>query len=208
MGIEKLPLFLRGSYVLGALSFSLMSTVLYVWCSYFFQPDLDVRTNRPGMNTFPIGAILLNSHFSFLLIPVQFAMGKPWYYFWQIYAYFCTHRGVSHWPIISTWYRTGYIWIWIFILKSVFSVFHINHVPLLPYVEYWTRSFFPFQKGFGTMTWFCFCFPVFICDIAHEVIDFYDSKRKGLSYCVPQHPRGLFTQIYLFLKEFFGKKRA
>jgi uncharacterized metal-binding protein len=203
---KNIPLVLSGHWILGSLSLSFLSTFFYIWCSYFFQPDLDVRTNRPGLNTFPVGAILLNSKFSFFLIPVQFVLGKAWYYFWQPYASLCTHRGVSHWPLISVFFRSSYILFWILIVKFIFGLINIHNLPILPTVEYWAESFFPTAKGFGSITWFCFCFPVFISDLAHEFIDALDSRRKKISFCPPQLPRGLVAHGFLFLKGLLAKK--
>ena len=88
---------------------ALISTIFYVWCSYFFQPDLDVRKMRPGMNTFPTGSTLLNSPIGLLISPIQKLIAKSWYYLWQPYASIFTHRGITHWPVIGTFIRIAYL---------------------------------------------------------------------------------------------------
>jgi uncharacterized metal-binding protein len=204
---KKIPMFGgSGSFFLSAFFLSFISTFFYIWCSYFFQPDLDVRMNRPGMNTFPFGSVVMNLNIGFLLTPIQFIIGKSWYYFWQPYARLCTHRGVSHWPIVSVWYRITYILLWLWTFELILKALGI-HVPnFLLTLDYWGKSFYPWSKSFGSLTWIIFCLPIFITDIAHEVIDYMDSRRKGISYCPPQIVRGLFSQIYNFLKVMIKKK--
>jgi uncharacterized metal-binding protein len=208
VGFKNIPLMGSTSFFLSSLFLAIVSTFFYIWCSYFFQPDLDVRMNRPGMNTFPFGASLLNLNIGFFLIPIQFAIGKSWYYFWQPYARLCTHRGISHWPIISVWYRITYILISIWSVEFVLKTFHIHEPAFIGTINYWGKSFFPGAKGFGSLTWMIFCLPVYICDLAHEFIDYLDSKRKGISFCPPQIARGLFFQILDFIKTLIKKKRV
>jgi uncharacterized metal-binding protein len=207
-GFKRVPMFGEDSFFLGALFFALLSSFFYVWCSYFFQPDLDVRLNRPGMSTFPFGTVLLNSAISFFLIPIQFMVGKSWYYFWQPYARLCTHRGVSHWPILSVWFRVTYLLLLFTLIEILLRLFSIPVPQCLFVLQYWAKSFFPWNSGFGSLTWFVFCFPVYISDLAHESIDYLDSHRKGISYCPPQIARGLFNQIFSFLKSLINKKIA
>lgn len=199
-------LFSPDSYFIGSIPYSIYSTFFYVWCSYQFSPDMDVRVNRPGMNTFPFGATFLNSKIGIIFSPIQVVLGKIWYYFWQPYANFCTHRGVSHWPIFSVFYRVTYIYLWIILFQFIFNFFGLKNISILNFLKYWTTSFYPWNPSFGNITWFVFCLPVFVCDFAHEIIDYIDSKRKGISYCPPQIARGYFSKIFEIFKQIIIKK--
>lgn len=207
--VKKIPLFGGDqSFFSSAVFLSILSTFFYIWCSYFFQPDLDVRTNRPGMNSFPFGSTLMNISFGFFLTPFQIVLGKSWYYFWQPYARFCTHRGVSHLPIISVFCRITYILVMVWSIEFIFRLFGIKPPNFLLFLEYWGNSFFPWSKSFGSLTWVIFCLPVYVSDLAHEAIDYSDSKRKGISYCPPQITRGLFSQILDFFRVLINKKNT
>lgn len=197
--IKKIPLIGEG-VLKGSLQLATISTLYYAWCSYFFQPDLDVRKMRPGMNTFPVGSTILNSSLGLLILPIQRVLCKMWYYTWHPFSLIFTHRGISHWPIISTYLR-------VFYLKVIFSTVYYLLYPLLGevYVILSVIKYFDLfwisNPYFLTPIWFLFCFPVFIVDIFHELVDLIDSKRKGLSYCPPQIPRGLLANALAILKQ-------
>ena len=202
--IKNIPVFGKSAF-LGSAPLSLFSTSFYIWCSYFFQPDLDVRRMRPGINTFPFGSTIMNSPIGLLLLPIQKLMAKLWYYMWHPFALTFTHRGVTHWPIISTYLR-------IFYLKGILMVlFYITspifgEVTPLKILDFYLDMFFPSNKYFFSPIWMIICFPVFIVDIFHEIIDFIDSKRKGLSYCPPQIQRGFLASTYSTLKKIIKSK--
>ena len=204
---KGIPLFSPNSHFIGALPHAIYSSLFYVWCSYQFSPDLDVRTNRPGMNTFPFGATFLNSKVGIIFSPLQVVLGKLWYLFWQPYAELCTHRGVSHWPIISVLYRITYLYLWVMLVQFGLRFFGIYSVPFINSLKYLLNSFYPWSDSFGNVTWFICCFPVFVSDLAHEAVDALDSKRKGISFCPPQIPRGYFSKGYGLIKALIEKKR-
>jgi uncharacterized metal-binding protein len=195
----KLPM-LGKSLLKGSLSLSIISTFIYVWCSYYFQPDLDVRKMRPGINMFPFGSSIMNSPIGLMILPFQKVLAKGWYYLWHPYALFFTHRGITHWPIVSTYLRIFYLQIWLAIFIKAASVLSLTIKPIVQF-NLFLEIFYPASPFFLKPIWIIFCLPVFLVDIFHEIIDFIDSKRKGLSYCPPQIPRGYLANSVELIKK-------
>ena len=183
----------------GAIGMAVVSTLVYILGSNYFQPDLDVRANRPGMGHFPIGRWSQNwkigRFFRWLLYPIN----RIWYYMWQPYASLLTHRGIGHWPIIGVWLRIGYLLCWFIIFKNVLALIDIN-LPFLIIVIEFLKSFYPWQNNFINLYWVLFCFPIYLSDLIHIATDFWDSQKEGYSFCPPEIPRGLIIKMIRFLK--------
>lgn len=102
-----------------------ISTAVYIFVSNYYQPDLDIHRNRPGMGHFPfgrwVGAYKYGRFLKFMAYPIN----RIWYYFWHPYGQIMTHRGLGHWPILGVWIRSLYIYV-------AFSSFYL----FLDYLDY------------------------------------------------------------------------
>ena len=185
---------------------ALVGSLFYIWCSRFFQPDLDHDTNRPGKSTFPFGETVTKSCAAFLkslYLPI-FGRGKSayysnitvygiltplstiWFYFWAPYAALLTHRGMSHWPILGTLTRIWYMHAAVIFLEILFQT-------SLPSLTRPLEAFY-FWKGIDPL-FFVVCAPVYISDIFHSAGDLVESISKGYSFCPPAIKRGLISKI-------------
>lgn len=185
---------------------ALYSCLIYIWVSRFFQPDLDQHPNRPGKGSFPFGQTVTNAIISFFgvlsgsltkrskskylanltiygpIVPISLA----WYHLWTPYALLLTHRGLSHWPIIGTLSRIGYLHLLVLILEGI----TMTKFPALS--GFLTR--FYFWKGVSP-EFFLYCAPVFISDIFHSAGDLTESLIKGYSFCPPAIKGGWIAKI-------------
>ena len=195
--VDLVPWFQKSN--MGAIGLAGISTLMYLFASNYFQPDLDVRTNRPGMGHFPIGrwsqTWKIGRFFRYLLYPLN----RLWYYFWQPYALLLTHRGIGHWPIIGVWIRVGYLLSGIIIFNSILNHFGIYYGHLVIFINF-LKSFYPWGNNFLNSAWVLFCFPIYFSDLVHIGIDFQDSQAEGYSFCPPEIPRGLITKTIKFIK--------
>jgi hypothetical protein len=191
---SHIPLYSQRLTYFGSIGIAAVSTLIYIWSSHFFQPDLDQTDgNRPGTGFFPIGVTMATSG----LIP--WIVWKPicflWNRLWYPYGELATHRGITHWPILSVFLRVGYLRL---ILKII-TFFLTTGLELkidTSVVDHWFDAFLPWSKTFMTKYWFCYCFPIHLSDLMHELFDMIDSMKKGLSFCPPQIRRGLLAKAY------------
>lgn len=183
----------------GAVGLGFLSTLMYLFASNYFQPDLDVLNNRPGMGHFPIGRWSqhwkIGRFFRWFLYPLN----RFWYYLWQPYASLLTHRGAGHIPIWGVWIRVAYLLFWTIIFNKAFLYFGIKLDYLIIFIDF-LKSFYPWSENFLNLTWVLFCFPIYFSDIVHIVVDYKDSHDVGYSFCPPEIPRGLITKTIRFLK--------
>lgn len=184
---------------MGALFFSFLSTLIYWFSSNYFQPDLDVRKNRPGMGHFPIGRWTQTWKIGRFLRYLIYPINRLWYYFWQPYATLLTHRGVGHYPIIGTWIRVGYLWLGLIIFNKILLYLSIDFKPLVIFIKY-LENFYPWGENFLKIDWVLFCFPIYLTDLVHIGVDFRDSQRAGYSFCPPEIPRGWIIKTIKLIK--------
>lgn len=181
-----------------ALLICLIPTGIYFFSSRFFQPDLDQTPNRPGKYSFPISTEAIqilanlfnwtlgvrkgttNRAVHFLIRPISFT----WYVLWEPYALMLTHRGVSHWPIIGTLTRFGYLFGIIYLIDSHFGL-GID----LPY----NKIFFINMSDKEFI--YLYLLPVYLSDIIHSSVDFMESTIKGYDFCAPRNERGYISRI-------------
>lgn len=178
-----------------AITYSILSTIVYLYASHFYQPDLDVYSNRPGMGHFPLGKTIGIFRIGRFLKWVCYPINRIWYHLWTPFARLFTHRGVTHIPIISTILRALYLYFWFFLLKSIILLVMDVPAPLL-FVESWLKNFFLKGDFFSFML---LNFPIYISDVAHIAVDYWDSVKRGISFCPPKLPKGIMYQIYLIL---------
>lgn len=171
-------------YINFNIQIAFFGTIVYLFASAFFQPDLDLDYSRPGMTTFPIGFPIKNRKIKSLLNVLLYPINRIWYYFWHPYGQALTHRGISHYPIIGTFTRFFYIQIFIWIYELLFKAQTIN---LLNFVY---EGFFSFNK-----LWIILILPVFISDIIHFLVDYYDSIKNGTRFSSYAHKPGIILQI-------------
>lgn len=186
----------------GALVWAFYSCFFYYWTSMFFQPDLDIPVNRPGMYTFPIKIkkSLRRLPFFNILHLLTAPIRAIWYIIWEPMAVMFTHRGALHWPIVGVWLRVGWI---LLILKSITAWMIITDITpgyIMAVMEYWCRSFYPWNAEFGGRIFILFAFPVYISDIFHSLFDLLESRKKGAAFCSPIHRRGLLITIAKAIK--------
>ena len=196
----------------------------YFLTSYWFSPDLDLRDNRPGKNSFPLkwliklvrrlrnGLPLLTPPCDLLLVlldAVHMILNQAWRLLWQPLSFFVTHRGVVHLPIIGTQIKIVYIHslIWLLSRATFFagfsSFFADTPYDGLGYVEsivgrgglYRTLIENPLLNA----AWL----GAMVADICHTSIDFWDSFKKGSKFVPPDiiAPRGLFVQLFRFFSK-------
>lgn len=185
---------------------AILGTLFYIWCSRFFQPDLDHPINRPGKTTFPFGEEVTKGSAAFLkhlYLPIFkrakaahyanitiYGMLSPvatiWFYFWAPYATLLTHRGMSHWPILGTLTRIWYMHFFVLALETMFQT-------KFPIVTSFLDDFY-FWRGLDPK-FFILCAPVFISDIFHSAGDMTESLIKGYSFCPPAIKRGWISKI-------------
>lgn len=257
--IGGFPLY-QGAYF-GSVGYAFFSTLIYIFASNYFQPDLDVMTNRPGMGHFPIGrwsqSWKIGRGLRFFLYPIN----RLWYYLWSPYSELLTHRGAGHWPIWGVWIRVSYLLLIVFIFETLlkqpaknltiiyFGLFLIWIIfkwlklkwfnqpmklqmiyggklahwvfgwllfafiiggmiwmqsqkihPNISFFKEWLNSFFPWHKNFLNLYWMLFCFPIYLSDMVHIGVDFYDSKKRGLNFCPNKIPRGLISKVFKLIK--------
>lgn len=171
-----------------------ISTLIYVFASNYFQPDLDIHRNRPGMSHFPFGRWVGAFKYGRFLKWVAWPVNRIWYYLWHPYGQLLTHRGIGHWPFIGVFLRVGYLWVIAVGIRDIGAYYQINIVGINNIINYLTM-FFPLSGSWGTFPWFVACFPIFVSDLMHIVVDYRDSVRKGISFCPPAIPRGLIMQV-------------
>ena len=179
---------------------SLISSIIYFYVSRFFQPDLDQTPHRPGKYSFPISIEAINLIAGFVNIvigikkyrtvelcltfirPISFA----WYIIWEPYALLLTHRGISHWPIIGTLTR---IW-------------YLSLVCYIPGFEYLFEYFRPFLLlDLSNKEYILYYVsPIYLSDIVHISVDFFESKIKGYDFCVPRNERGYISKLLKVFK--------
>lgn len=181
---------LINNFFSSAFFYAFVSTVIYIFSSNYFQPDLDIMSNRPGMGHFPLGRWVGSFKLGRVLKMFVYPINRLWYYLWYPYARLLTHRGAGHWPIWGVWIRVWYLMIWFLIFNLIFSKININ----ISFIEIWLKSFFPWDKNFGTIYFLLFCFPIYLSDTVHIGVDFYDSYSGSKSFCPPKIPRGLITK--------------
>lgn len=171
-----------------------ISTLIYVLASNYFQPDLDIHRNRPGMGHFPFGRWVGAFKYGRFLKWVAYPINRLWYYLWHPYGQLLTHRGVGHWIFIGVFLRVGYLWVIMVGIRDISHYMHINIIGIDSMINYLTM-FSPLSGSWGTFPWFVACFPIFISDLMHIAVDYRDSVKKGISFCPPAIPRGLIMQI-------------
>jgi uncharacterized metal-binding protein len=92
----------------------------YAYCCRYLNPDLDVRGNRCGARTAPLGFLthgLRRLRFRFLLYlvrPIQYVLNILHNLIWAPFGYLFTHRGILHWPLVGTWLKVS----WLFLLVA------------------------------------------------------------------------------------------
>lgn len=184
---------LVANFFSSAVFYGFCSTVLYLFASNYFQPDLDVMTNRPGMGHFPFGRWMGRYKLGRVLKMFVYPINRLWYWFWHPYGRLLTHRGAGHWPVWGVWIRIAYIMIWFYLAK--FILLKINIYPIqLSIIETWLNSFFPWDKNFFSFHFLLFCFPIYLSDTVHIGVDYFDSVKRSLSFCPPRIPRGLIMK--------------
>lgn len=183
---------------------SVLSLLVYLYTSTFFQPDLDQDKFRPGKHAFPFGSFITNIPLGSLLRDFVKPVTFLWYWAWHPFALLFTHRGAPHWPIMGTWLRVWWLWLIFILIESVFIALGKYPMPLV-YVYSWIKAFFPWNPEFGTIGFWAFCFPVYVGDIFHIIVDYAESTIKGSPFCSPLHRRGLIFKIFSIIRRMPSK---
>lgn len=181
---------------------AVISTIIYVLSSSFFQPDLDQHPEKPFASTFPVGSIGLDV-MSALLKPIARTskkakfisykliapINRAWFYFWAPYGILLTHRGVSHLPIIGVLTRIYYIKAMIMSMNIL--LLEVGYSPFIN--DGILDAFFFWENGIGE-DFLVYCLPVYVSDFCHSAVDFMESKIKGYDFCPPAIPRGVISK--------------
>jgi len=172
--------------------YAFVSTLVYLFATNYFQPDLDIMYNRPGMKHFPfgrwVGTYKIGRFFKWIAYPIN----RAWYYLWHPYGNLLTHRGVGHWPIIGVWLRIGYLYL---ICGTINYLLELSSLNLnIRFLFTFFDSFYPWTKNFANFYFLLFSFPIYLSDMVHIAVDFYDAKKRSMSFCPPRIPRGLIIK--------------
>jgi uncharacterized metal-binding protein len=175
------------SDITSPLETTLIFWAVFFYCSRFFQPDLDSTPNRPGMANFPLGKQLMNIKLmkGLYIRSIMYPINRIWYVFWEPYAILLTHRGISHWPILGVLSRVYYIKLFAIVACAASGT---DTDILSPYFD-------PFTTLKFNNEFFSFVFPIYLSDITHSTVDFWDSFKKGSRFCSQGIPRGLISKI-------------
>lgn len=194
-------MFWKGWNFQSGIILSLLSTFAYIFASNYYQPDLDIHRNRPGMGHFPLGRWIGRWKYGRFLKFIFYPINRAWYYLWHPYGQAMTHRGFGHYPIIGVFLRTIYLYCALKSVQLFLLFFGINLTLLNSFISF-LLSFFPGHKDFASVSWFLFCFPVYVSDLIHFLVDYYDSARKGMTFCPKAIPRGWIASFIDNLKIF------
>jgi uncharacterized metal-binding protein len=208
----------------------LIFNISYFLTSYWFSPDLDVSSHRPGQGTFPFKAILSLLHKTrklpflgypsrlalTLLDPVHLLMNFFWRFFWQPFAGLFTHRGAVHWPIWGTQLKIIYMAFCYWLLINILALVSLSHA--LPF----SLSNLPFyDKGFFqliTDLYHLFMYDplvrtawvsAMIADICHSAVDYIEAAELGRNFVPPAMiaPRGLFIKAFKIIVESYRNQK-
>jgi len=182
----KIILFSPEAIYSGSIMISFIFTFVYMYSSEYFQPDLDLHS-RPGTSHFPLGKWIAYWRTGRFLKWLTKPLNLLWNWMWTPFANMFTHRGLSHWPIISVYLRISYLYI---------IFFPINYFLHDNYISLWINMFFPWNENFMSLDWIIFCLPVFLSDIIHILVDYIDAVKRGMPFCPSRIPRGLFANIW------------
>ena len=172
---------------------ALIFVAIYSFSSAFIQPDLDQTSTRPGKSTFPLGHFKEN-FIGQKLFPFLYPFNRVWYFFWQPYGSLFTHRGLSHWPIVGTLTRAGYVLLIMLGLRLFLPILNLN--PIINYLE----LYFPTEANLTNFSsfslfWFIYILPVFLSDVIHFLVDLFDSIRNNTRFQSYAHEPGILKQI-------------
>lgn len=200
----KLPFYSEYSSYYGAVGYSLIFIVNYLYSSSYFQPDLDVSGARPGMTHFPVGKWMAASRYGRFIRWMFYPITRSWFHLWMPFSRIFTHRGITHYPIIGVYLRVLYLWL---IMKAV--IFMTTFIGIkssyILYIFNTLDIFFPWNDQFLSTRWNLVCLPIFLSDIVHISVDFVDSIKRGKPFCHPKIPRGLFIQYFREIKDILKK---
>lgn len=186
--------------------YTLLSSLIYVYASNYFQPDLDIHHSRPGMGYFPLGRWIGAYSIGRFLRAAFYPINRLWYWLWHPFGYMFTHRGITHWPVIGVWLRVGYLWLWAVFFEGIINILGID-TPYINYVKFWIEAFFPWNAAFGSNFWFLFCFPIYLSDGIHILVDYLESVKRGYSFCPPKIPRGFLAKLFKTRKKRKRRKK-
>ena len=167
--------------------YSLISSFIFIFSSAFFQPDLDLDNKRPGYSSFPLGNKLKNTNYGEKIFFILLPLNKLWHYLWAPYGFLMTHRGISHYPIVGTLTRIGYLY-----LIALFINFFIK-LDFYLLDLFFSKNFIPNEKNH--IQWVIICLPIFLSDIIHFLVDFYDSIKNGTRFQSYAHKPGFFLEL-------------
>lgn len=196
--------------------------LFYMFAAYWFSPDLDIRNNRPGKHSFPLGPLfkltftigdnisplarpmaLLHS----ILNPFHKSLNIMWNYYWKPLSLLFTHRGVVHWPIIGTIVKLLYVYLsylFIFNLLNLIDLYLINiSIDFDKYLIYLNYEKLLYLLK-NNKVFLVFVLSVMLSDTLHSFIDAIDSFKKGSNFVPPEGiaPRGLFYKIFFSFQRF------
>lgn len=186
----------------------IISSLIYVYSSMFFQPDLDQHPNKPGKGTFPLGETAFDvvstamvplaggkGRAKKLLYSLIWPLNRVWFWLWAPYGWLLTHRGISHWPVVGVLTRVGYLQLILWFINLFCS--KAFGAPLVD--ASFLEGFYFWNLGPGEMKiFFVFYFPVYLSDFCHSAVDFLESTVKGFNFCPPRIPRGAISKMLPF----------
>jgi uncharacterized metal-binding protein len=193
------------NYKKSAISGAVVFSIFYLYASQYFQPDLDMRStrSRPGMKHFPLGYVVGYYPWGRFLKWVCTPITLIWQKIWDVYAFFCTHRGLSHYPIIGLWTRVAYLLLYFYAAEFLIQKNLLNNMPIFYTLKDWLESFFPWHKNFSSFNFFIMNFSIYMSDTVHWIVDYWDSAKRGLKFCSQKIPRGFFVRQYYKIKSLF-----
>lgn len=216
----NMPIYNKYYPYYGAIGFSLLFILNYLYSSSYFQPDLDTSGARPGMTHFPVGKWIAASRYGRFIKWLFKPITVGWFQLWKPYAMSFTHRGATHMPGLGVYLRVTYLWL---VSKLLLGGLHliqfiVNKIGILPGLShiianlnifltnkclYFLEIFYPWHRDFLSNTWILVCLPIFLGDIVHILVDLMDSIKRNKPFCHPQIPRGLFYHLFQEIMKIF-----
>ena len=229
LGIGNLAFKLPGTSTPGVEKTSVFAHLVVFFISYFFtsfwfNPDLDLRENRPGKGSFPLKWVIRKvgraqkkaPFFKFILVPLEivltplhYVLNSFWRNFWHPFGHAFTHRGAVHWPLLGSQLKILYMFLPYWLTASLLGL--SGRAPFV--VGDLRDSLFShgglYYRLLHDPLLITMYVAIMTADIMHTSVDYWDSVRNGTKFVPPPliAPRGYVWRFYKFLTgRLWGKR--
>lgn len=195
-------------------------SVSYYLTSFWFSPDLDLRKNRPGHNTFPLRPLmkilnllkrktpLIGGLFGLVATaasPIHELLNMAWRAFWHPFGHLFTHRGIVHFPVIGTHLKLAYLFAAYWCVFWFTDLLGIMNPPFISgdFVEDAIGKSGFYTHVLETPLLLTALIGASVADICHSAVDYWDSAKKGSKFVPPEAiaPKGFIYSSFRFFKK-------